>query len=109
MNDKETSFQMQNVIILERDNPEHQLSALRLISSTLMIQHDAFCVEAFKYVFVKGTKEGSLALALPHANSRYGQLVLLSEQLGASSSPQLAPPAFSESPEAMTEHTICIL
>lgn len=103
MSYKETSFQMQNVI-REIDNPEHHLYALRLIYRTLMIQQDAFCMVAFKYLFVERRKEGSLALASHMQTLGIAILWLLPEQLGASSSPQLAPPGFSESPEAMSVH-----
>lgn len=47
--------------------------------------------------------EGSLALA-SHMQPLGMASTVWPKQLGASSSPQLAPPVFSESPEAMTEH-----
>lgn len=46
--------------------------ALRLDSNTMMTQHDAFCIGAFPYIFVKRMKR-EVSFGLPHADPRCGK------------------------------------
>lgn len=95
--------QMQNVVTLECRSISLKSRYLpTLAPCTLMTQHDGFYIRASEYIFVKGMKKGSLPL-VPHLQTA-GMVLLWPEELGASSRPQLALSACSETPEAMAAH-----